>query len=137
MLKISKIKRISSIHVIHKVQSGIVLLEALIAILIFSIGILGVIGLQAAMIKSTAQSKYRADANFVAQQMLGDMWSDPTNIANYYVYDCSGMLPAGVCVAAPSVGGTTGEVTITITWQPPGDVQHSYVTVASVVGGVA
>jgi type IV pilus assembly protein PilV len=118
-------------------QHGVVLLEAMIAILIFSVGILGIIGLQAAMIKNVAQSKYRADANFVAQEMIGNMWADPTNIANYYFYDCSAMLPAGVCTAAQPAGAPAGQVLITITWQPPGDVQHNFVTVATITGGAA
>ncbi len=136
MLNRSKIQRMQTQQLPVK-QRGVVLLEAMIAILIFSVGILGIIGLQAAMIKNVAQSKYRADANFVAQEMIGNMWADPTNIANYYFYDCSAMLPAGVCTAAPAVGGTTGQVLVTITWQPPGDVQHNFVTIATITGGTA
>lgn len=133
----AKIQRVQARPSAIRQQQGVVLLEAMIAILIFSFGILSVVGLQAAMIKNTAQAKYRADANFIAQKMLGDMWAHPTNIADYYNYDCSALLPAGSCIAAPSSGGIPGQVTITITWQPPGDVQHNYVTVATVTGGVA
>ena len=64
-------------------QQGVVLVEAMIAILIFSMGVLAVVGLQAAMIKNTADSKYRADAGYIAQQRIGLMWSDPDNLATY------------------------------------------------------
>lgn len=119
-----------------KQQNGIVLLEAMVAILIFSVGILGVIGLQAAMIKNTAQANYRATANFIAQEMVGDMWADPANIANHYVRVCNDLLPNGVCTAAAGAR-PAGQVVVTIVWQPPGDVLHNYVLLATVAGGTA
>lgn len=55
------------------------LLEALIAILIFSMGILAMIGLQAAAVKLSGDAKYRSDANLLANQLIGQMWvSDHT-----------------------------------------------------------
>ena len=51
-------------------QQGVVLIEALIAILIFSMGIMALLGLQAAMIKNTSDNKYRADASFIANNVL-------------------------------------------------------------------
>ena len=50
------------------------LLEALISILIFSIGILGIVGLQANSIKMSSDAKYRSDASLLANQYLGSMW---------------------------------------------------------------
>jgi len=55
-------------------QSGVMLLEALIAILIFSMGILALIGMQAIAISSTTDSKSRADASYLANQIIGQMW---------------------------------------------------------------
>ena len=55
-------------------QKGVVLLESLIAILLFSLGILALAGLQAAMLKNTSDAQYRAEATFIAQQKLGEMW---------------------------------------------------------------
>ena len=66
----------------HK-QQGVALLEALIAVLIFSIGILAVIGLQATSVRLTTDAKYRADASFLANQALGRVWADPGNLAAY------------------------------------------------------
>lgn len=67
-----------------KVQGGAMLLEALIGILIFSMGILALVGLQAVSIKNTAEAKYRADAAFLAGQIIGQMWSDNTaSLASY------------------------------------------------------
>ena len=64
-------------------QSGVMLLEALIGILIFSIGILAIVGLQAASVKNQADGKYRADASYLANQIIGQMWGDRTNLATY------------------------------------------------------
>lgn len=60
------------------------LLEGLIAILLFSMGILALMGLQAISIKNTADAKYRSEAAFLATQIIGQMWADnPTNLAGY------------------------------------------------------
>lgn len=59
----------------HK-QQGSMLLEALISILIFSIGILAIIGLQATSIKMSSDAKYRTDASMLANQQLSLMWAD-------------------------------------------------------------
>ena len=60
-------------------QQGSVLLEGLIAILIFSMGILALVGLQAAAIKNSSDAKYRADASYLANQIIGQMWADRAN----------------------------------------------------------
>ena len=64
-------------------QSGVMLLEALIGILIFSIGILAMVGLQSLSVKNQADAKYRADASYLANQIIGQMWADRANLANY------------------------------------------------------
>lgn len=112
----------------YKSQKGVVLLEALIAILIFSIGILAIVGLQAAMIKNTSENKYRSDASFIAQERIGRMWADPSNIANYYG-DISeaDTLPNGVSTVSAEPTGR-GLVTVTVTWQAPGGDPHQYTT---------
>jgi type IV pilus assembly protein PilV len=58
-------------------QQGVMLLEALISILIFSIGILAIIGLQAASIKMSSDAKYRSDASLLAGQYVNALWSEP------------------------------------------------------------
>ncbi len=55
-------------------QQGSVLLEALIAILIFSIGILALVGMQASAINNVADAKYRSTAGFLANQIMGTIW---------------------------------------------------------------
>lgn len=51
------------------------LLEALIAILIFSMGILAIVALQAVSIKLAGDAKYRSDAALLAEELLAQMWT--------------------------------------------------------------
>jgi type IV pilus assembly protein PilV len=117
-------------------QEGVALLEAMIAILIFSIGILAIVGLQAAMIKNTAEAQYRAEASYIAQARIGQMWADPDNLASYLEAntDISALLPNGRrTVTQP----TAGEFVVTVTWQQPGPsaVTRTFVTTARITGG--
>ena len=65
-------------------QNGSILLEALIGILLFSMGMLALAGVQAAAIKNAADAKYRAEASFLASQIIAQMWAEnPANLANY------------------------------------------------------
>jgi type IV pilus assembly protein PilV len=89
-------------------QQGSVLLEALIAFLIFSIGILGVIGLQATTINNTLDARYRTDAAFLANQIIAQIWADSrssfdpaTGLARY---DIQGTY---ACNACTSTNGNT------------------------------
>jgi len=110
-------------------QSGVALLEALIAIIIFSLGILGLIGLQANATKSSTQAKYRIDAGRVATQRIAELWIDRTNIAGYNESDTdiSSILPSGT--RSTVVAGT--QATVTVTWLAPGDTTaNSYQAVA-------
>lgn len=63
-------------------QSGLMLLEALIAILIFSLGILGIVGLQASAVRASLDAKYRTDAALLANELIGEMWSGNRNGAD-------------------------------------------------------
>ncbi len=79
-----------------KGQGGAMMLEALIGILIFSTGILALIGMQALAIAYAADAKYRADASFLANQVIADMWVNrgvafpPANAASPYAYAGTG-----------------------------------------------
>ena len=112
-------------------QQGVVILESLIAILIFSMGILALVGLQAAMVSNTTSSKFRADASYIAQQQLGQLWADPANVA---ASDSDvPELPNGRCSITLLAAG---EVQIVVTWQQPGEIEvHNVTTSARIAGG--
>ena len=64
-------------------QQGMMLLEALLGILLFSVGILGLIGLQSVSIKNTTEARLRSEAGYFASQVVGRIWADRANVANY------------------------------------------------------
>ncbi len=109
-------------------QQGVVLIEALVAILLFSIGVLAVAGLQAAMVRNTSESKFRADAAYIAQKRIGELWTHPSDLANYIGAFSVSELPAGSLVVAQS--GVF--FTVTVSWQQPGEALHSLSTTASI-----
>ena len=62
-------------------QSGVALLEALIAILIFSLGILTIVAIQATSIRLTGDAQLRTRASLLAERLIGQMWVHGGNIA--------------------------------------------------------
>lgn len=117
-----------------KAQRGVALIEALIAILLFSLGVLALAGLQGTMSKNVTQSKLRAEASYLANQLIGQMWVDHTNLTNYAI-------ASNACTASSytkctswldtvenTLPGGTAEVTvnasivnITVSWNLPGE----------------
>jgi type IV pilus assembly protein PilV len=114
-------------------QQGVMLLEALIGILIFSVGILAMIAMHALAIGYTADAKYRSDASFLASELIGQIWVDLPNVGNYaypggsspavgpWIAKVNSSLPGSGGANAPTVvvDPATGQVDITIRWQPP------------------
>jgi len=86
-----------------KRERGVMLIEALIAILIFSIGILAIVGMQGVAIKSVSESKMRSEAALLASELIAQMWSDRGNIA-LYNYPGSGSVPARLGKLTPPTG---------------------------------
>jgi type IV pilus assembly protein PilV len=64
-------------------QGGVMLIEALIGILIFSIGILALIGMQATAVKNTTDARYRSEAAYLANSIISQMRLDVPNVAAY------------------------------------------------------
>lgn len=139
----------------RRAVGGFMLLEVLVALLIFMVGSLGIVGLQAAMTKAQTGSKFRADASFLAQRLIGNMWSDRSGLTNYNAANCAShtrcsewvaevarALPNGaatVTVAALPDGtdASTGlvvaaNVTVIIRWTPPNEEERVYTTVSAV-----
>jgi type IV pilus assembly protein PilV len=133
MLGREKIMNSQKTFSLKSAQQGVVLIEAMTAILIFSMGVLAVVGLQAAMIKNTADSEFRTDASYIAQQRIGQMWLDSNNLTAYVenATNISTLLPNGTRTTAQS--GV--QFTVTVAWQQPGQAQHSFTTTASIAGG--
>jgi len=119
-------------------QEGVMLLEALIAILIFSIGILSIVGLQASMIKNTADAKLRSEASYLAQERIGQLWTaDPATLATYLEpapgTDISAQIPGGL---RTTTSPAAGQYVISVSWLQPGPNQprHNYTTIVTIAG---
>lgn len=116
-------------------QTGVMLLEVMIGMLLFLIGILGVMGLQAVSMKNTVDAKYRTEATYLANQIVARMWADPSNLASYaipaesecpdpptndaerWICAVKEALPGASGLLAPTIVLNGGTVTITIQWR--------------------
>ena len=76
-------------------QCGAYLLEALIGILIFSLGVLGIVGLQAASLRSISEDALRAEAVLAANQYVGQMWADNVADPNILITNYSSTIGTG------------------------------------------
>ena len=114
---------------------GYVLLEVLVALLIFSLGLLGMIGFQGAAMKIGTDSRFRTEAAMLADELIGQMTLDPigsvqsdfgpggnklTSWVNTRVVG-QAKLPNVQVVPSFSAGNTAASllVTVTITWTMP------------------
>lgn len=66
-----------------RLQRGIALLEALLAVLLLAIGLIGTVGLQARSMAAMTDASMRAEATMAAEHLLGIMNSDQANLAGY------------------------------------------------------
>jgi type IV pilus assembly protein PilV len=57
-------------------QEGLMLLEALIGLLIFSIGVLALVAMQSVSVSSVSNAKYRVEAAFYAEEIIHKIWLD-------------------------------------------------------------
>lgn len=136
--------------------AGFALIEVMIAVLLFAIGILGLVGLQASMTQAQTESKVRADAANLVDELATLMWSDVgTSVANLAAYKAAGcganlhcnawltklgeVLPGGTLDALTFDDGivdTTdpnhGMVTVTLKWAMPNGSPHQYVATFNV-----
>jgi type IV pilus assembly protein PilV len=135
----------------HRAQQGFMLIEVLCALLIFSAGILAMVGLQATSVQQASAARFRVVAAMLANDLISRMWasdrtaatlqasfastsstsSTNTGYASWYAAVQSSVLPL-VASQPPTVtfttvaGGGSSAVssslaTITIYWQAPGD----------------
>ena len=112
----------------RKVQNGYLLVETLVSVLLFSLGLLGLVGIQANSIKAVSEAQLRADAVLAANELVGRMWVDRANLASYAGTTSLASLPGGRQVVTVN----NPVVTVTVTWRPPGDsADRQYVTQAT------
>lgn len=120
-------------------QRGSFMLEALIAILIVALGVLGTVGLYARSVQQVDDAKFRGEAALLASSLIGQMWlTNAHTVALTANFDSASAGPGykefAALVAqrlpnsvAPTVTVTAGpnasssRVDIQIQWKHPGE----------------
>ena len=116
-------------------QSGFLLIEVLVSLLIFSVGVLGLVAIQVTAVKASYYSEDRMRASMMANELVSLVmtqkdanknWKvnplglDPAKIVAWKVRlvntGASGLPAAKADISAPD---SNGVVTITITWLEP------------------
>jgi type IV pilus assembly protein PilV len=132
-------------------QGGVVLIEALLGILIFSIGILALIGMQSVAVKNTTDARYRTEAAYLASSVMSQMRLDMANLTLYPDSNTASYAPRttwrnqleatlpGINIASaqrvPSISIAPGptyaadtdppsQVTVVVRWLQPGETQE-------------
>ena len=132
-----------------RAQRGFSLIEGLVSILIFSLGVLSLISLETTSIRQSSNAKYRSDASMLANQLIGSMWVSDRTVTtlqtnfvtggssyNSWLANVNAALP-GSTASAPTVSvDATGLVTLNLYWKAPNEAasapMHQYTVIAQV-----
>ena len=103
----------------HHRQRGGFLLEALVGILIFTLGVLGLFALQARAIGYSSDAQYRGEAAYLANAYLSKMWAMPRATLTT-LFDGAGeaeydAFAARIAERLPGAGAIPGNPTVVIT----------------------
>lgn len=130
-------------------QNGSSLLEGLLAIAVFSIGLLSLLMLLSASLVETGNARYRSEASMLAADLIAQMWTGDRSLAELRARftdaeseDYQRWLGT-VHSRLPGTDGKTNVPTITIDdnrkvkillrWQAPGDGKpHQLLTLATI-----
>ncbi|MBP6777418.1 MAG: type IV pilus modification protein PilV [Piscinibacter sp.] len=100
----------------RRLQLGMTMIESLVAIVVLSFGMLGVVGLQAAALQSNKEARYQSSAVRLARE-LGELLRGNKNVAiealsadNPYLVEFTGTLPSGTSDCFAGACATTLDV---------------------------
>ncbi len=133
-------------------QIGSMLIESLIALFILSIGLLGILGLQAKMLSNGNKASERVQASLLTNELIAMATADSANLNCYvvpvssqvncnnatsqqftsnWVSNVTSVLPNATSSAVLAANGTT--YTITIQWKLNHEGSlHNYIAVTSI-----
>jgi len=116
---------------VTKQARGFVLLEALVALLIFSLGVLGMVGFQAASTKIATDSRFRTEAALLADELMAKMaTSDLSTVRSDYA---QGGAKFKAWYKDRVLGGSyLPNATVTIDWSPPSYTSQTLVAVLTI-----
>lgn len=138
-------------HCLRRSESGVMLLEALVAMAIFLVGILGLIALQTRATQISMNGQLRSSASFFAGQVISEMrLVSPASLASSYSTGNASYAAWANIVKNPQTGlpganlagnqptiaisttptGTQRAI-VTLLWQGPGEATpHNFTTIA-------
>ncbi len=109
-------------------QRGSTLIEVLVAMVLFSMGVMGLLRTLAFAVRDSGQAEYRVVAMNVADQRMAQIWADLPHYSDYVeVGGVVNALPNG----SRTVSFNNAVVTVSVTWQAPASDAHSYNTNAT------
>lgn len=95
-------------------QRGVTLIEVLVAMVVLSVGLLGMAGLQVSSLRANQSSYIRTQAVSQAYDILDEIRADLPNWQTYNGrnYDLSGTFPSGIAAVAVN----NFMLTVTVSW---------------------
>lgn len=129
---------------IRACQRGMLLLQSLVALALFSVGALAVLTLSANAMRQAAEAHYRTAASVLAVQMASQIRLGPRDAVTLAAITTTSGYDAFREAAARALPGTTaypplvtadgaGRFVITVRWQQPGDTSvHQYVALTRI-----
>ncbi len=101
------------------------LIEMLVAVLLLSLGLLGLVGLQSAVVANSINAEDRTQAALLANELVSTMWAQgtvnvaPTDYTSWQTKVSNTMRGVGATGTAAADPNNTGVTLITITWKAP------------------
>ena len=133
-------------------QQGVAMLEAMIAIVILAIGLLGTVGLQARSYSALSDASMRAEATMAAEKLLGLMSNDVANINSYalaegatggpsvapWLAETKARMPSTIVSVKLTPQTARTMVEITLRWtRKTGSAENKHVLTSYVAGATA
>ena len=118
-------------------QRGFTLVEVLVALLIFSLGVLGLVAMQAKATVRAVDAEDRTRAALLADDLIATMWAEKSaavSAAALAAWESrlnnaqAGGLPGSPAYTIQTAGGVT---TVTLTWKEPTRLAANGTAVAS------
>ena len=131
-------------HRIQACQRGMLMLQSLVALALFSVGALSVLMLSVNAMRQAAEAHYRTAASVLAVQMASQIRLGPRDTATLVAITTTSGYDVFREAAARALPGTTaypplvtadgaGRFVITVRWQQPGDTSvHQYVALTRI-----
>lgn len=113
------------------------LIEVLVAVLLVTLGILGLVGMQSASVNMLSDTRYRVEAAGLVDELLSRIWTETgaNNVLPTYANDATA-LPAdwlikvnrlpGAAANPPLIEANDNVIVLTVRWQPPNGFLSSH-----------